>query len=204
MCDSNCYQNCGSNRCAVLRLCPVSCNGFYNCPPQCPPVINDIAYVNTVVTPTPVPSGGTPLPANTIIPNGSTAVPGGTVTVINGWGAPSSNIGNLVSNNGFFTIPLNGRVIINTTVAFDAVATTAPATDLREVFIYRVAANSGLVTQIGAQTVVPVAANPTQVNVTAEDVFSVNDRVFVAARQINGAAAAVPVSAPTRISIFKA
>ena len=112
-------------------------------------------------------------------------MPAGTVTVINNYSAsPTTNLGGVVPNNGFFTVPLNGRYSIATFICFANVGSTVAAGDVREIYIYRVDATSGLVTTLAMDSRPPVANAPTCVNVATIADLNCGDRVFVAARQV--------------------
>jgi hypothetical protein len=191
-CYTTCYTACQP---ACTQVCPAPCPA-----PQCPPV----SYITNAATPTNIPSGGTVIPVGTTIGTGITTVPAGTVTVINGYtGAPSTNSGGVIANNGFFTIPVAGRYQVSADVCFDTVATTL-ASDLREVTIYKVDNATGLVTLQAIDSRVPIATVPTCVNIATTVDFAANDRVFIAARQTNGAAAIIPtVALVGRVSITR-
>lgn len=189
MCDQGCQRRCGT-----IRLCPTPYYG--NCQPQ-PVIPSDIAFVADVVGPIAVAAGGAAIPPGTVIAPGSTIVPAGTVVPITSFGVPTTNIGNVSVNNGFITSPLTGRVGVSATVAFEAA--TGALTDVRALYLYRVAAGTGVVSLLAAQTQIPVTAEETYINVATEALLGVGDRVFVAVR---AGAAASNVTAG-RIALFK-
>jgi len=160
--------------------CPVQCPT--PCPTQCPiqcptptptcPTVTFISDLNTAVV---VPINGTPIvPGSTIIP--------ATITVVNGFlGVPTTNIGGISQNGGFFTIPIAGRYIITTDICFAAPTLPVTATDTREVYIYRIDATTGIITLLAVDTRTPVSGTPTCINVaTVADLHS-GDRIFIAA-----------------------
>jgi hypothetical protein len=154
------------------------------CQNPCPPC-PIVTFVSNIATPTVVPSGGILIPAGTTIPLGTTTVPPGTVTVIAGFtGAPTSNCGGILLNNGFFTVPLAGRYVISANVCFDIVTTVSP-TDFRELDIYRVDHVSGIVTLLATDSRPPIAGSPTCVNIATVADLNSGDRIFIAARQLN-------------------
>lgn len=195
MCDRGYYSGC-ERRCGTIRLCPTPY--ISNCCSQ-PPIVNDIAYVDDIVAPTTITAGGAAIAPGTVIAPGSTIVPAGTVTAVTGFGAPSTNIGGIVLNNGFLTIPITARVGLSATVTFDTAAAGA-LTDVRAVYLYRVAAGSGLVSLLAAQSQIPVTAEPTHVNVATEALLSAGDRVFLAVRAVGAAPLTVTGG---RLAIFK-
>lgn len=206
-CTNYCTNYC--NPCQTVcqpTTCPSICQSY--CPPVCPPtpapICPTVAYVNNITTPTAVPAGGIAIPAGTVIPANSTTVPAGTVTVINGFtGIPTTNIGGIVPNNGFFTVPIAGRYVLAANVAFASVATVAP-TDVRELYIYRVDATTGLVTLLAVDTRAPVAGVPTNVNIATVADLNAGDRIFVAALQTNVPGAVVStVASVGRIAITR-
>jgi hypothetical protein len=122
------------------------------------------------------------IPPGSTIPSGTTLVPAGTVTVINGYtGAPTTNIGGITANNGFFTVPVAGRYNVSADVCFDTVASTL-TTDIREVTLYKVETTTALVTLQAIDSRLPIAASPTCVNIATTIDLAVGDRIFVAAR----------------------
>lgn len=158
------------------------------CPTPCPTIV---AYITTPTAPIAVPSGGARIPSGTIIATGSTAVPVNTVTVINSLSAaPSTNIGGVTMNNGFFTAPVAGRYSITGNICFDSVSTVA-AGEYRELLIYSVAATTGEVKLAAVANTVPIAGNDICLNVSTAIDLAINDRVFIAVRQLNTLAAAI-------------
>lgn len=190
-----CYNCCGYNPCP--QPCPQPCPPT---PPSCPAVV----YITNIDTATAVPSGGMDIPVGTVIATGTTTVPANTVTVINGYtGAPSTNLGGVTANNGFFTVPMAGRYVVATNICFASVDTTTTS-DMREVYIYRVQATTGVVTQIAADSRTPIASSTTCVNVSSVTDLAAGDRLFVAARQINADAAVInTVASVGRLAITR-
>lgn len=174
----------------------------FQCPEQ--PSGTGVAYVTAIQTATSVVSGGTAIPVGTIIPNGDTTVPIGTVSTITGYtGVPSTNVGGIVQTNGFFSIPCAGNYNIIANICFSATG-GALAADSRIVEIYKVDSLTGLVTSLAIDSRVPISDANTCINVAATDYFRAGDRVFIAARQTNGAAATVStVAGSGRLSIIK-
>lgn len=187
------YPPCCWNPCQPV--CPPPCP-----PPQCPTV----SFITNAATTTNIPSGGTVLPPGTTIPAGITTVPPGTVTVINGYtGAPSSNIGGITANNGFFTVNIGGRYAVSANVCFDTVPSTL-TTDIREVTIYKVETATAQVTLQAIDSRLPIAGSPTCVNIATTIDLASGDRIFVAARQTNGLATIIgTVPAVGRLSITR-
>jgi hypothetical protein len=140
----------------------------------------------------------------TTIPAGTTTVPAGTVTVITGYtGTPTTNIGGITQNNGFFTVPVNGRYVISANVCFSSV-TTVTSTDSRVLYIYRVDAITGLVTLLAVDSRTPIAGSPTCINLATDADLAAGDRIFVAATQTNATGASVDTVAGTgRIAITR-
>lgn len=184
--------------CPTNYQLPCSTNYQLPCPTPCPtPVCPAVSFVSTIATGTPIVAGGTPIPAGTIIPAGTTTVPAGTVTVINGFtGSPTTNVGGVIANNGFFTAPIAGRYVIAANVCFASVATVTP-TDVRELYIYRVDAITGIVTQLAVDSRTPIAGSPTCVNIATVADLNAGDRIFIAARQTNATSATIETVATT-------
>ena len=208
---SSCKQQCSCKICQPV-CCQVQCQPQYQpqcqpqcviacpapcpapCPIPCPAPCPNVTFITNIATPTAVVTGGmliptassTP-PGSTIIPTGSTTVPVGTVTVITGYtGTPLTNVGGVLSNNGFFTIPCTGRYVIAANICF-AAATVSSATDFREVSIYKVDATTGIVSLLAVDSRSPIIGSPTCVNVATVADLRGADRIFVAARQNSGA-----------------
>ncbi|XWV25515.1 hypothetical protein QJ856_gp0242 [Tupanvirus deep ocean] len=226
-CGTSYYNKTCCNPCKPQCVCKPKCNPCqYVCQPQCPqpcvvtcpqpcipnpppcpqpcPPCPTVAYVTNIPTATTVVSGGAAIPVGTVIAPGTTTVPAGTVTVINGFtGAATTNVGGITANNGFFTIPIAGRYVISANTCFAAVATVL-ATDVRELYIYRVDALSGVVTLLAVDSRTPIAGQPTCINLATVADLNVGDRVFVAARQINGGTgAAVDTTTTGRLAITR-
>jgi len=147
----------------------------------CQPVSNpcpNITYIALASIATTVPTGGTPIPI------GSTTIPAGTVTVINGFtGVPATNIGGITLINGQFAVPCAGRYFISGTVCF-----VANAVGTRTLYIYRVDASTGIISQLAANTVPAVSATvPTCVNASTAADLRAGDRIFFAVTQTSGA-----------------
>lgn len=215
-CCSTCCCNttCNNNEVVYSNNCyyPQYSYPQYSVPcptptPICPvptPVCPIVTYITNIASSTAILSGGTSIPAGTVIPTGSTAVPAGTVTVVNGYtGAPIKNEGGIIPNNGFFTVPVAGRYIISSNQCFNSVATVA-STDVREVYIYKVEASTGLVTMIADDSRTPIAGSATCVNVSSVVDLAANDRIFIAVRQTNVAATTIDtVAASGRLAIAR-
>lgn len=217
-CGTQCYCKVKCNPCQTIVCqpqytqqqcvvaCPTPCPT--PCPPVCPtpctPVCPNVTFISGIATATSVPAGGTFIPVGTTIPAGTTTVPAGTVTVITGiTGTPTTNIGGITQNNGFFTMPVAGRYILVANVCFTSVTTTT-STDVRVLYLYKVAADTGLVTLLSVDSRGPIAGSPTCINLAGEDNFAAGDRVFIAATQTNATGAVVDTVAGTgRISITR-
>jgi hypothetical protein len=171
-------------------------------PTTCP--CPNITYINGIASATTIISGGAPIPVGTVIIPGTTTVPAGTVTVINGYtGAPTTNVGGIIQNNGFFTVPTSGRYIIAADVCFVA-PTLVSATDSRVLYIYSVNAITGLVSLLAVDSRLPIMGLPTCINLTAIADLTCNDRIFVAATQLSATGESVSTIAGTgRISITR-
>jgi hypothetical protein len=181
-----CYY---SNNCCNLSTNAYDSVYSYSC--LVPKPSQDITFITNIATANTIPSGGTSIPAGTVIAPGTTTVPTNTVTVINGYTGPTiTNVGGIILFNGFFNIPENARFFINTTICFAAPTTTA-ATDFRELYIYQVAAVTGLVTTLADDSRVPIAGSPTCINISAAAQLNAGDRIFVAARQSTSNASSV-------------
>ena len=188
-CQPHCQPQC---QIQCQPQCVIACPA--PCPTPCPTPCPNVTFITNIATPTAVVTGGTLIPTassnppgSTIIPAGSTTVPVGTVTVITGYtGTPSTNIGGVLSNNGFFTIPCTGRYVISADICF-AAATVAPTTDFREVSIYRVDATTGIVSLLAIDSRTPIIGSPTCINVATVADLRAGDRIFIAARQNSGA-----------------
>ena len=227
-CSSNpCCYNTNTNKCnpcCYSTKCTPVCNPVCNpaCTPVCSPYnaynvcnpiyiqptpptpVTSVAYITNSATQTAVPSGGAMIPEGTIIPFGSTTIPVGTVTVITGFtAAPTTNYGGVSINNGFFTVPIRGSYIVAANICFESVAAVAP-TDLRELLIYRVAASTGLVTLIAADSRLPIVGSSTCINLSTAVHLETGDRLFVAARQINALAASInTLLSPGRFALIR-
>lgn len=208
-CCNSCCDPCRSTKRTIYYYTPNSCNPCCTpstcpCPVPVPTPTSSVVYITNVATPTTVISGGTALPIGTTIPAGNTTVPAGTVTVINGYtGAPTTNIGGIISNNGFFTIPVSGTYNINANVTF-AVPLSVAAGDFREVYIYKVSNATTLVTAIADQTAYPISGSTTSINVSANEEFLAGDRFFIAARQFTtGGASIDTVAAVGRLAVVR-
>jgi len=223
--NQNCYNPCkpsgGGLSCLSLQtnLPQCSCKSKYEpvcqpcqppclvaCPVPCPPApaCPAVSFVSGIATGTPIVAGGTPIPVGTIIAPGTTTVPAGTVTVINGFtGSPTTNVGGVIANNGFFTAPIAGRYVIAANVCFASVATVT-ATDIRELYIYRVDALTGIVTQLAVDSRTPVAGSPTCVNIATVADLNAGDPIFIAARQTNATSTIIDtVSTVGRLAITR-
>lgn len=202
-CVSACTP-CGTPCVTSSYLAPCAQQCVEACPVPCPVPCTVVAYYTDIASSTAIISGGSAIPTGTTIPSGSTTIPANTVTVITGYtGIPTTNTGGVIPNNGFFTIPVSGKYAITATICFATVATTL-TTDLREVYIYKVDATTSLVTKSANDSRVPIAGSNTCVNVSAYDNFNVGDRVFIAARQINGSSAIIDtVAGVGRLTITK-
>ena len=200
-CDYN-YDPCARDPCTP-RYIP-QWDGCGWCPRPAPtplPIPSRLAitYIADIIGTVLVPAGGVPIPPGTIIPLGQTTVPAGTVTVLTGYGAPSSSIGGFIVNNGFFTAPCAGFYSVSVNAAF-AIPPAVAATDVRELYLYRVSV-SGLVMLLGVDSKVPSAATLTYLNVSTSVELFAGDRIFAAVRQDSAAALG---TAPTgRIAIVK-
>ena len=231
MCDKNCYSSCCTSyitcpprKCTpTITLCPpqkqfccpqpqqccpqpVCCPQpqQFCCPTPCPTPCSDVVYITEIPVAVVIPSGGIAIPTGTIIPAGTTTLPVGTLTLINGYGiSPITNLGGITLNNGFFTVPVAGKYSLTTDVVFQPTSTVVP-TDLRELFIYRIAAGTGVTTLLAVDTRVPVAGNPTAVNVSTGAYLNAGDRIFIAARQISAGAVSIStVPNSGRVAILK-
>jgi hypothetical protein len=204
-CETSCQTPCQTVQyVSYPNYCQQPCQQ-YVCAPACPPApCPNITYITYIATSTTIPSGGTSIPIGTIIPAGTTTVPTGTVTVINGYtGAPTTNDGGVISNNGFFTMPIAGRYIITGNICF-ATPASVSATDFRELYIYTVNAVTGLVTAIADDSRSPISGSPTCINVAADASFAAGDRVFLAARQSTSTGATIDTVAATgRLAIVR-
>jgi hypothetical protein len=213
--NKNCYNSCKSQCSCKIKCepvcqqsCVVACPSPYvvACPPACPPTVTcpTVSYITNIATATPVFSGGTSIPVGTIIPAGTTTVPAGTVTVINGYtGSPSSNVGGILANNGFFTIPISGRYVISANICFASVASVV-STDIRELYIYKVDALTNVVSQIAVDSRTPIAGSQTCINVATVADLLAGDRIFIAARQTNTAGVTIDTVATTgRLAITR-
>lgn len=175
--------NCSNNCCYY----PTVSYNYENCIPTPTPINNCpvVSYETYIASSTSIVSGGTSIPVGTIILPTSTTVPVNTVTVINGYtGAPTVNIGGVLPNNGFFTVPITGRYVITANICFSSVTTTTTS-DVREVYIYKSAANTGLVTLLAVDSRNPISGSSTCINVATEADLAISDRIFVAVRQTN-------------------
>jgi hypothetical protein len=199
-------NNCCRNNCCKTTTCcqPATCQTVTYAVPQCAPACPNVRYVTNIATATTVPSGGTAIPIGTTIASGITTVPAGTVTVINGYtGAPTVNEGGITSNNGFFTVPVAGAYDITANITFASVPSVI-SSDIREVFIYRVSAQTNIVTQIAVDSRTPIAASTTSINVSTAEVLAAGDRVFIAVIQTNAGAVSVDtVAVVGRLSIIR-
>lgn len=198
-----CYSNCDPCQ-TVCNPCQTVCNP---CQQQCFPCPQtfcpNVSYINNATTSTTVVSGGVDIPAGTIIPTGSTTVPAGTVTVISGFtGTPSTNFGGVISNNGFFTIPIAGKYIITANVCFATTAGITPG-DFRELYIYRVDASTGIVSLLAADSRPPVLGNNTCINISTNADLGTGDRIFIAARQVTSGGTSVTTVVGSRIAITR-
>jgi len=176
----------------ICNINPSLCNP---CPQPCPPQpCLNVTYITTAPTATTVPTGGTPIPV------GSTTVPAGTVTVITGFsGIPSTNVGGISVSNGQFTIPSAGRYFISGTVCF-----VANATGSRTLYIYRIDATTGLISQLAANTVPAISATvPTCVNASTAADLNAGDRLFFAVTQTSGANLDTTTTAENRFVITR-
>ncbi len=190
----------GCNPCQTTQCQPA-------CPAPCQPTASscpNITYVNGIASATVIVSGGAPIPVGTVIVPGTTTVPAGTVTVINGYtGAPTSNSGCIIQNNGFFTAPVAGRYIIAANVCFVA-PTVVASTDSRVLYIYRVDAVTGVVSLLAVDSRLPITSLPTCINLTTVVDLNCNDRIFVAATQLSATGISVSTIAGTgRISLTR-
>ena len=207
------YNPCLESRCKKLCRCECKCRLYKSpCPPKCQrkccrkyPKIDcsNVSYITNIATASTVFSGGSSIPAGTIIPPGFFTVPANTVTVINGYTFPSTNEGCIILNNGFFTLPCSGKYIITANVCFSAVDSTIPS-DVRVVTIYRVDAITGLVTILGTDSRSPIVGSSTCINISTNAELCNYDRIFVAVRQTNeGGVPINTVAGSGRIAITK-
>lgn len=144
-----------------------------------------VSWINIIINPVAVPSGGAPIPVGTMIPIDSTVVPPGTVTLLNGFcGFPSVNLGGIIANNGFFTVPLSGRYVIFVNITFPSVGSVTPI-DFRELFVYKVEYTDRQVSQIAVENKLPIAYNQTALNIMTVTYLQSRDRIFLAVRQLN-------------------
>lgn len=194
-----CYY---SNNCYNLSTNAYDSAYSYAC--QVPKPSQNITFITNIATANTIPSGGTSIPAGTVIAPGTTTMPANTVTLINGYTGPTiDNVGGIVLFNGFFNIPENGKYFTNTTICF-ASPTTTTSTDLREVYIYHVAAITGLVTTLADDSRTPIAGSPICINVSAAAHFNAGDRIFIAVRQITSDASSVSTVADVgRVAITR-
>lgn len=188
---------------------PTVNNNNSSCQYQCPqpptptPVCPTITYITTIASSNSIVSGGGPIMQGTIIPAGSTTVPANTVVVINGYtGAPSTNQGGILPNNGFFTLPVAGRYFIGANICYGSVPVTTTA-DIRETFIYKVDGVSGVVSAIAVDSRIPIQGASTCVEVSTVENFSANDRVFIAVRQLSPISPVDTVPGNGRLSITR-
>lgn len=180
--QSNCRRRCDEQ---WYDQCPTQ---YYGLIENRSPIVS---YITNIPTVNSIFSGGTAIPAGTVIPSDSTTVPVNTVTVITGYtGLPSTNIGGVSLNNGFFTIPISGRYDAAALIGFASVASSLP-TDLRSITIYHVNRTTGLVTILATSSQLPIVGSSTFINLATNGNFLAGDRIFVAARQINGAGVAI-------------
>ena len=202
--SNNCYDPCSRNNCSTCNkntCCYVSCCPV-NVPRPCP-VETRVEYIADNISSVAVPSGGTAIPAGSVIPTGSTAPPPGTVTVMTGFTfTPISNVGGIIMNNGFFTVPTTATYSISVSGSFEVVLSTI-ATDFREIGIYKVDSITGLVSTIALDSRTPITGTATSINVSAMTKLNANDRVFAAARQSNAAAGSLSLNGPGQIAIVK-
>lgn len=134
----------------------------------------------------------------TAIPATATTLPvAGSAAILAGF-APEVQNGVTVSSAapgttgaGLATVNSDGGYGLSATVAFEDTGVAAAAGDYREVAIYRYAA--GVTQLLGAKTSYPVDGTTTYVNVSTDAYLRGGDRVFVALRQVNAAAADVAV-----------
>jgi len=188
-----CQQVC--NPCTTS--CPVPCTT--PCTTPCP----QVSFISNTATATTVTSGGILLPVGTVIASGTTTVPAGTVTVITGFtGTPTTNIGGIIPNNGFFTIPCAGRYTITGNACFSSVVTVA-TTDYRQLSIYRTDATTGVTTLLATDSRNPISGMPTCINVATTADLASGDRIFFAATQTSTGGVAVNVEAGGRYSITR-
>lgn len=161
-----------------------------------------VALVTGIETSVVVPSGNTPIPENTIILPNTTVVPANTVTVLSGYTSPATtNMGGILSTNGFFTIPVSGRYSISAFITFELVQSSA-STDMRALYIYRVN-RAGLVTVIGVDSRFPVSGSTTSINVATLAELCAGDRIFLAVLQTSGSVPISTVANGGRLAITK-
>ncbi len=208
-CTTQCYCKTNCNPCSTVvcqpqytQQCVVACPPV--CPTPCPPVCPNVTFISGIATATTIPAGGTFIPVGTTIAAGTTTVPAGTVTVITGYtGTPTTNIGGITQNNGFFTVPVAGRYVLAANVCFASVTTTT-ATDSRVLYLYRVAADTGLVTLLAVDSRSPITGSPTCINLATDADLNAGDRIFVAATQTNATGVTVDTVAGTgRIALTR-
>jgi hypothetical protein len=191
--DNLCHQLC--NQCQPNISCQTICHPHPHPiePPFCPPV----TYITTAPTVTSIPTSavGVALPQ---IPIGSITVPINTVTVINGYGTPTTNIGGITLNitNGHFTIPIAGKYIISAYIGF-----TALPVGVREVDIYKVDASTGIISLIVANSTNAVFTGNTLVTLTTIAELRANDRLFVSVTQNSGSI--ISTTFDTRVAITR-
>jgi len=201
--ESNCGQNnCNENNCGQNNTCwPNTCyQPCAPCPKICAPCPS-VTYISTTGTITTVLPGNEIPAGTTILPN-STSVPANTVTVITGYqGTPSTYVGCISLNNGFFTIPVTGLYTLSITGCFAAPANAVTTGDYRRLFIYKVDSSTNLVTLLATDNRYPITGSPTCITLTTLGEFKCNDRLFFAATQLTSGATSSELSVGSRVVI---
>lgn len=191
-------SSCCSNPSYPNYCPPISCNNI--CPPIIPPPTIPIqtltpTYIISAVTATNIPSGGVPIPANSII------IPPNTVTIIGGFtGVPSTSIGNCVTFsalNSQFTVNSAGTYLISGSIAFlpQALPITPPSTNIRAFYIYKIDGVSGIISLVAADSrEVYNGISLIQITLTTHVYLNANDKIFFASTQNSGVTIATSVT----------
>jgi hypothetical protein len=153
------------------------CNNLcYNyCQPACPPSATPcpVLYDITGSSSTTIPSGTVGV-APPLIPPASTSIPiGSTLTPIIGFTAtPTVNIGGISYNNtnGQFTMPITANYLISAYIGI-----TANAIGTREVYIYKVDGNTGVISLVVSDSRNATATGVTYVTLTTNVYLNVGD-----------------------------
>lgn len=178
---SYCNQNryCYNNNCSPYII---------QCPPQqiCP----NVTFITSATAPFPVlstPPGTVPTPpiGATSLLASPTIIPISGPTLVT---TPETNCGGINYNpsNGQFTIPISGRYIISAFISFAAIPIGNNLGISREVYIFKVDAQTNIIILLAADTRAPTTVGPTRITVTTIANLNANDRIFFAVAQNTG------------------